>query len=296
MVKNINLVLKDLKISGLFYVKEIMKKIIVIILFISINSYAQRSGNARTIFTNIGIKTSIGISRISNNDIKADKNVNFKKNTLYYSYGLTASISYIGMKPKNTILSIQGEFLRANFSQDFTEIKTDSKLTYSKNINYTIDNKSIILRYENTKKKLFVGFGIKSSMFVTVEEQNSISNPNFYSEKENYNLVNFYHNYNSILLDLGLNINNILISLRFTAPSEEANKDGKNQLYDGVFNNPYYNSSYYNKYADNNNTYHYTAQLTLSYRIPFISFGRATSGHDGFSIFKKVDKKYYWGK
>lgn len=273
-----------------------MKKIIVILIFISFNSFAQRSGNARTIFTNIGIKTSIGISNISNKNIKADENISFNKNSLYFSYGLTASISYIGMKPKNTIFSIQGEFLRANFSQNFTEIETDSKLIYSKNIDYTIDNKSIILRYENTRKKVFVGVGFKNSMFITVKEQNSISNTDFYSEKENYNLVNFYHNYNSVLLDIGVNISNLLISLRFTIPIEKANKDGKNQLYDGVYNNPNYNGSYIDKYTADNNTFHYTAQLTLSYHIPFISFGRATSGHDGFSIFKKVDKKYYWGK
>ena len=273
-----------------------MNKIIVILLLISANSFAQRSANARTIFTNIGIKTSIGTSLITNKDIKTDEKVSYNQFALYYSYGLAASISYIGMKPKNTIFSIQGEFLRGNSSHNFSKIETDSKLIYSKSINYTIDNKILILRYENTKKRIFIGIGLKNTLFATVKETNSINNPNFYSEKDNYNLVNFYHDYNSLLLDFGVNISNLLISIRFTTPLLSINKDGKNQLYDGVYNNTDLNSSYSNKYAKNNNTYQFTAQLTLSYRIPFISFGRATSEHDGFSIFKKVDKNYYWGK
>lgn len=273
-----------------------MNKIIVILLFISFNSFAQRSGNARTIFTNIGVKTSIGTSLLTNKDIKKDDKVSFNNYAMYYSYGLTASISYIGMKPKNTIFSIQAEFLRGKFSHYFPHIETDTKLIYTKNIDYTIDNRIITARYENTKKGLFVGIGFKSSMFMKINEQNSISNSNFYSEKENYNLVNYYHNYNSIVVDFGINISNFLISLRFTAPTKEINKDSRNPLFDGVYSNPTINSSYSSKYHSDTKTNHYTAQLTIAYRIPFISFGRATSGHDGFSIFKKLDKDYYWYK
>ncbi len=272
-----------------------MKNIIAILLFISINTSAQRSGNARTVFTNIGIKTTGGTSLITNKNIKADEKVSFNNFALYYSYGLTASVSYIGMKPKNAIFSIQGEFLRGQFAHKFTKIETESKLIYNKNIDYIIDNKIITIRYENTKQNIFVGLGYKSSLFVSVNEQNSINNPNFYSQKDNYNLVNFYHDYGSIVFDFGISKYNFLISLRVTTPILDINKYNKNPLYDGIYNNTDLNNSYNNKY-NNAKTYQFTAQLTLAYRIPFISFGRATSGHDGFSIFKKVNKTYYWGK
>jgi len=273
-----------------------MNKIIVILLFISFNSFAQRSGNARTIFTNIGIKTSIGTSLITNKDIKTDENVKFNQFGMYYTYGLTAAVSYIGMKPKNMIFSIQAEFLRGQFSHYFSHIETDTKLIYNKNIDYTIDNRILTIRYENAKKKLFVGLGYKHSTFMEVTENNSIINNSFYSKKNNYNLINFYHNYSSMVFDFGINISNLLISLRLTTPVSDINKDNRNPLFDGVYNNTALNSSYSNKYNTTTKTHQFTAQLTLSYRIPFISFGRATSGHDGLSVFKKVDKNYYWNK
>lgn len=274
-----------------------MKNLYIIILIILSNyTFAQRSGNAHTIFSNIGIKTNIGTSIITNTDIANDESVNFKNMEFYYSYGLTASLSYMGMKPKNIIFSIQAEFMRGNFSHSFSKIETDTKINYTKNIDYTIDNRILVLRYENVKHNLFVGLGFKNSVFMNINEQNSIQNDKFYSEKENYNLINFYHNYNSLILEIGLNIKNILISIRYTNPVSDMNKELRNPLYDGVYNDLTINETYKNKYYSDSKTKHYTVLLTLSYRIPFISFGRATSGNDGISFFKKADKNFYWNK
>lgn len=278
-------------------IKNILAKFFILILiFISNLTFGQRSGNDKTFFSNIGLKTGFGSSIVTNKNIKADNNINFNQVGTFYSYGLTGSINYIGMKPKNTIICIQAEFLRGNYSHYFSNITTETGINYTKNINYTIDNRIIIFRYENAQKKMFVGLGYKNSMFISVEEKNSILNSNFYSEKDNYNLVNFYKNYNSIIFDFGFNFSNLLISLRLSAPISEINKNNRSPIYDGVYSNQTINNTYLEKYADNKNTYQFTAEITLSYLIPFISYGRAKKSDKKLSIFKEIDKKYYWYK
>jgi hypothetical protein len=191
------------------------KLFITVFVFLQAYSFSQRNANTATYFTNIGIKAGYGLSAIVNKNMTNDNAIDYNSFSQSYNYGLTANISYIGLKPKNLIFAIQAEYLRNNFAINFNDIKTESGLNYSKTVNYIADNKILLLYLENVRLNMFVGVGFNTSYFISVTEINSIKNSDFFSQNEQYNLINFYHNYNSLLFDYGFNFHNFLIGLRF---------------------------------------------------------------------------------
>lgn len=249
-----------------------------------------------TLFTELGLKGSVGATYLQNENIQNDNKVTEIPNSLYYTYGGKVSLSYIGAMPDYTIFGIHGEYLYGQFSKEYTAIRYSSADEYSKMINYKINTINILFRYTNARYRFYLEAGPQFTSFVTVTETNSISSPLFYTNDSNFNLSTSYVPFKSIVLGIGFHYKFISAGFRVCNSMESIMNTGMHPISDGFYNdlvtNPHYNEYYFKDAA----TSLLSLEFTLDLNIPFFSIGKASCGNRSYSFFRPVNEQYYWGR
>lgn len=248
-----------------------------------------------TLYTEIGVKSTIGGLVLNNDNIRKDIQITERRTSLHYAYGGKFSLNYLGTVPKRTIFGLHADYIFAKATKEYPLLVYNGTDYYSKSIDYTLNTIAILFRYTIAGYRLYLEAGPQFSYFSSVKESNSINSSDFLNSNPEYDLSSNYVSYQSYVFGLGIHYRFASFGLKISNSIGSVMKTAYHPLTDGFYNNlvnnPSYNTAYFNEVA----TTAFIYEFSIDFNIPFISMGRASCGSKAFSIFRSVNERYYWG-